>query len=82
MHHIVSKLTLGQGMNRQLPLLSLAVLLGCNTQTVKADELPFTLSGHVRVNYGHQDWQLPEIRDGLEFESIKLGVAGESDQFS
>jgi len=78
----VSKLTLGQGMNRQLPLLSLAALLGSNSFAVQADELPFTLSGHVRVNYGHQDWQLPEIRDGFEFESIKLGVAGESDQFS
>ena len=44
--------------------------------------LPFELSGHVRVNYGHQDWQLPEIRDGFEFESIKLGIAGDTDSFS
>ena len=69
-------------MNKLLPVLPLTLLGVSEMNHAYADELPFTLSGHVRVNYGHQDWQLPEFRDGFEFESIKLGVSGSSDQFS
>ncbi|MEQ3640894.1 MAG: hypothetical protein ABNH03_14210 [Alteromonas sp.] len=59
--------------------------IGCSigiSKSAIADELPFTLSGHARVNYGHQDWLIPDFRDGFEFESFKLGVAGEFDKFS
>ena len=69
-------------MNKLLSAFSLVSIATCASSGVKADELPFDLSGHVRVNYGHQDWQIPEFRDGFEFESFKLGVSGESDQFS
>jgi len=69
-------------MKKLLPVLPLTLLGVSEMNHAYADELPFTLSGHVRVNYGHQDWQLPEFRDGFEFESIKLGVSGSSDQFS
>ncbi len=69
-------------MNKLLSAFSLVSIATCTMSTANADELPFNLSGHVRVNYGHQDWQIPEFRDGFEFESFKLGVSGESDQFS
>jgi hypothetical protein len=69
-------------MKKLLPVLSLALINAGYVSNAKAESLPFTLSGHVRVNYGHQDWQLPEFRDGFEFESFKLGVAGSSDKFS
>jgi|GEM_PF-3326719 len=65
-------------MNKLLSAFSLVSLAACNTGFVSANELPFNLSGHVRVNYGHQDWQIPQFRDGFEFESFKLGVSGES----
>jgi len=69
-------------MNKLLSAFSLVSIASCTSSFANADELPFNLSGHVRVNYGHQDWQIPEFRDGFEFESFKLGVSGESDQFS
>ena len=69
-------------MNELLSAFSLVSIATCTMSTANADQLPFNLSGHVRVNYGHQDWQIPEFRDGFEFESFKLGVSGESDQFS
>ena len=47
-----------------------------------ADDMPFNLGGHIRVNYGHRDWQAPAIRDGFEFESLKLTIDGEFDDFS
>lgn len=47
-----------------------------------ADELPVDIGGHVRVNYGHLDWQESEIRDGFEFESLRLNLSGELDKFS
>ena len=65
-----------------LSLLLIISSVATSSGLVLADELPFTLSGHARVNYGHQDWLIPDFRDGFEFESFKLGVAGESDQFS
>jgi hypothetical protein len=73
-------------------LIALSLIVGCSigysigaigiSKPAVADELPFTLSGHARVNYGHQDWLIPDFRDGFEFESFKLGVAGEFDKFS
>lgn len=47
-----------------------------------ADSLPFELGGHVRLNYSYVDWAQNELRDGLEFESFKLNVAGKDDAFS
>ncbi|MCU7553209.1 OprO/OprP family phosphate-selective porin [Alteromonas sp. ASW11-19] len=47
-----------------------------------ADELPFELGGHVRLNYGHVDWGEEELRDGLEFESFRLNISGEYEKFS
>ena len=76
------KFNTGTVMNKLLSAFSLVSIASCTSSFANADELPFNLSGHVRVNYGHQDWQIPEFRDGFEFESFKLGVSGESDQFS
>ena len=59
-------------MNKLLSAFSLVSLATCTAGLAKADELPFNLSGHVRVNYGHQDWQQPEFRDGFEFESFNV----------
>ncbi len=42
-----------------------------------AQESSLELGGHVRLNYSHRDWQVPELRDGLEFESLKVTVDGE-----
>ncbi|RDV24558.1 hypothetical protein DXV75_12685 [Alteromonas aestuariivivens] len=49
---------------------------------LQADELPVDLGGHIRLNYSHQDWQEPEFRDGLGFESLRLNLSGELQQFS
>jgi hypothetical protein len=69
-------------MRKLLPAFALASFSFCAASAAWADELPFNLTGHARVNYGHQDWQLPEFRDGFEFESFKLGVSGDTDKFS
>ncbi|QJR80072.1 hypothetical protein CA267_004405 [Alteromonas pelagimontana] len=47
-----------------------------------AEELPFEIGGHVRLNYSYRDWQEPALRDGLEFESLRLTVSGEYEKFS
>ena len=64
-------------------LLRLApVLLLVSGTAQSADDFPVNIGGHVRLNYSYQDWQEVELRDGFGFESLKLTVSGETDQFS
>lgn len=63
----------------KLPVLLTSALVALPSQ---AEKLPVDIGGHIRVNYGHLDWQDSQIRDGFEFESIRLNLSGESDQFS
>ena len=67
-------------MRRNALCMTLGITALCGPVTAEEDN--FNLGGHVRVNYGHRDWQAPAIRDGLEFESIKLTVDGKFDDFS
>ncbi|MBT82177.1 MAG: hypothetical protein CL587_17500 [Alteromonadaceae bacterium] len=67
-------------MRRNALCMTLGITALCGPVTAEEDNL--NLGGHVRVNYGHRDWQAPAIRDGLEFESIKLTVDGKFDDFS
>ncbi|AXR06285.1 porin family protein [Salinimonas sediminis] len=63
----------------KLPVLMTSALVAMPSYS---DELPVEIGGHVRVNYGHLDWQPAQLRDGFEFESIRLNLSGETEQFS
>lgn len=69
-------------MRKLLTTLPFAMLGAAVSMPTQADELPFTIGGHIRVNYGYQDWLPSEQRSGLEFESFKLNISGETDQFT
>ncbi|GGF73266.1 porin [Alteromonas lipolytica] len=64
-------------------LLQLAPIMFCLSAPVLGDDdFPVNIGGHVRLNYSYQDWPEPELRDGFGFESLKLTVSGETDEFS
>ncbi|WP_018981458.1 porin [Salinimonas chungwhensis] len=69
-------------MNKKLTKLSVLTAGVLSVSPTFADELPVDIGGHIRVNYGHLDWQEAEIRDGFSFESLRLNLSGELDNFS
>ena len=46
------------------------------------EEKAVKIGGHIRANYSYIDWEEPAFRDGLEFESLRLNLSGEHENFS
>lgn len=61
---------------------ALPTLLCVPGAATAADDFPVNIGGHVRLNYSYQDWARPALRDGFGFESLKLTVSGETNEFS